>query len=92
MAGNGAAAAAPTAPAAGQLEAHEDKRPRLDAAQAAAPAAAAAPASSLAVSLRPFAVVDEVAEGSPAAAAGIQLGDQLCRWVGVCCLLLPTGS
>jgi 26S proteasome non-ATPase regulatory subunit 9 len=41
--------------------------------------AAAAAAGIGDVVLRPFAVVDEVAEGSPAAAAGIQLGDQLCR-------------
>lgn len=50
-----------------------------------AAAAQGAPQSSSSVTLRPFAVVDEVAEGSPAAAAGIQLGDQLCRCVQLSC-------
>ncbi|KAF8058359.1 PSMD9 [Scenedesmus sp. PABB004] len=45
---------------------------------AAAPAAAAPAAAGAA--LRPFAVVDELADGGPAAAAGLQLGDQLCRF------------
>jgi 26S proteasome non-ATPase regulatory subunit 9 len=65
---------------------HEDKKPRLhdtpaDSAAAAKPAAAAqgAQQGSSSATLRPFAVVDEMADGSPAAAAGIQLGDQLCR-------------
>lgn len=31
--------------------------------------------------LRPFAVVDELADASPASTAGIQIGDQMCRWV-----------
>lgn len=30
--------------------------------------------------LRPFAVIDEITEGSPAATAGLQLGDQLCKF------------
>eukprot|EP00891_Asterochloris_glomerata_P003380 jgi/Astpho2/3380/Aster-04720 len=33
--------------------------------------------------LRPFAVVDEVAEGSPAGQAGIAVGDQMLRFAGV---------
>lgn len=93
MAGNGTTAA--PAGVGGQPATHEDKKPRTDAAATAAamevaaaalaPAAAAAAATRAAataapVSLRPYAVVDEVAEGSPAAAAGIQLGDQLCRF------------
>lgn len=52
------------------------------AATADRPAAATAGGVSSA-GLRPFAVVDEVADGSPAATAGIQLGDQLCRWDAV---------
>jgi hypothetical protein len=93
MAGSNGTAAAP-AGVGGQPDTHEDKKPRTDAAATAAAmevaAAALAPAAAGAtgaaataapVSLRPYAVVDEVAEGSPAAAAGIQLGDQLCRWV-----------
>lgn len=32
---------------------------------------------------QPFAVVDEVTSGSPAAAAGLQLGDQMCSFAGV---------
>lgn len=51
-------------------------------ATAAAPAAAATAGLQVeAPAARPFALVDEVTTGSPAAAAGIQLGDQLCRWV-----------
>lgn len=83
--GQGEAAPAPAAPTAGASEQHEDKKPRVEPSAAAAAVAAAvvSQVSGVAapVSLRPFAVVDEVADGSPAAAAGIQLGDQLCRWV-----------
>jgi len=74
--------APPAAAVAGPREQHEDKKPRLDSASTAAAAAAstAAGVTPTPSTLRPFAVVDEVADGSPAAAAGIQLGDQLCRW------------
>ena len=33
--------------------------------------------------LRPFAVVDEVSEGSPASSAGVRVGDQLCSFADV---------
>ncbi|WIA41924.1 hypothetical protein OEZ86_009237 [Tetradesmus obliquus] len=77
-AGNGAAAAAAAPAAAASTSAvqqQDTKMPQASETPAAAAAAAAADAA-----LRPFAVVDEVADGSPAAAAGIQLGDQLCRF------------
>lgn len=80
--GNAAATTSSAAAAAnGQQEQHEDKRPRLDAAAAATTTSQAAGESggSVAAPLRPFAVVDEIADGSPAATAGIQLGDQLCK-------------
>lgn len=75
-AGNGAAAAAAAPAAAASTSAvqqQDTKTPQASETPAAAAAAADA-------ALRPFAVVDEVADGSPAAAAGIQLGDQLCRF------------
>lgn len=40
----------------------------------------AAPLAVPAASTRPYAVVDEVAEDSPASAAGVQLRDQLIRF------------
>ncbi|KAF6259949.1 hypothetical protein COO60DRAFT_1294635 [Scenedesmus sp. NREL 46B-D3] len=70
---NGAAAPA----AAHSTAADQQEDQEMTQAPAAAAAVAAAGGD---VALRPFAVVDEVAEGSPAAAAGIQLGDQLCRF------------
>uniref|UniRef100_A0A383VU54 Nas2 N-terminal domain-containing protein n=1 Tax=Tetradesmus obliquus TaxID=3088 RepID=A0A383VU54_TETOB len=75
-AGNGAAAAAAAAVAAVSTSAVQQQDTKMPQASET-PAAAAAAAD---VALRPFAVVDEVADGSPAAAAGIQLGDQLCRF------------
>ena len=54
------------------------------AAPAAEPSSAATAASPQgAALLRPFAVVDEVAEGSPAGQAGIAVGDQMLRFAGV---------
>lgn len=50
-------------------------------AAAAARAAAAEPAATAAPP--PFAVIDELSAGSPAAEAGLQLGDQLCSFGGV---------
>ncbi|KAI8476042.1 MAG: hypothetical protein J3K34DRAFT_5325 [Monoraphidium minutum] len=73
--GDGPAAAA----ANGNGHAAAAAAPREPPAPPQAAPAAAAPAPSL----RPFAVVDEVAEGSPASDAGIQLGDQLCRFGAV---------
>jgi 26S proteasome non-ATPase regulatory subunit 9 len=77
-------AAAPTAALAAAAGAaahqHDDKRPRLGDAAGQSVLPPQQPP------LRPFAVVDEVSEGSPAAAAGIQLWDQLCRCVFVCAI------
>lgn len=47
------------------------------------PAAALSPAAARAAAAGPFAMVDELAEGSPAAEAGLQLHDQLCSFGGV---------
>ena len=59
-------------------------RPPSQAAPAAEPSSAATAASPQgAALLRPFAVVDEVAEGSPAGQAGIAVGDQMLRFAGV---------
>ncbi|KAK9851330.1 hypothetical protein WJX84_008542 [Apatococcus fuscideae] len=70
----------PPAEATSHPEPPSSKRPHLDAYSSSqdqmtgsAFTSAAAPFTS---SGRPFAVVDEVAAGSPAAAAGVQLGDQ----------------
>ena len=53
-------------------------------ANAAEPSSAATAASPQAAALlRPFAVVDEVAEGSPAGQAGVAVGDQMLRFAGV---------
>lgn len=63
------------------------------AAGAAAPAPRLAPAAATAAGSGggyagappppPFAVIDELTPGSPAATAGLQLGDQLCSFAGV---------
>ena len=42
-----------------------------------------ASSSPAAAALQPFAVVDELSAGSPAADAGLQLWDQLCSFAGV---------
>jgi 26S proteasome non-ATPase regulatory subunit 9 len=60
-------------------------------------AAAAAGAPPAAAELRPFAVVDEVSDDSPASSAGVRVGDQLCRFgdvvwdgLGAASALLPS--
>ena len=59
--------------------------PRVAASRPPQAAPAAEPSSSPQGSalLRPFAVVDEVAQGSPAGEAGIAVGDQMLRFAGV---------
>eukprot|EP00887_Chlorella_sp_A99_P004437 scaffold30.g4437.t1 len=53
---------------------------RANGAAPPAPAPAAPAATPVPAAGRPFAVVDEVAPDSPASAAGIRLGDQLCSF------------
>ena len=55
----------------------EPKRPRLDAADAAVPMETGEAAQAAATPLAAFAVIDEVSADSPAAAAGIAVGDRL---------------
>ncbi len=69
--------AAPAAPAAAPPASQANGGSRQQ------PAAALSPAAATAVAAGPFAVIDELAEGSPAADAGLQLYDQLCSFGGV---------
>lgn len=63
-------------------QARPDSHPAV--AAAGLSAAGGGPATSSAGAVPPpFAVVDELTPGSPAAEAGLQLGDQLCRFGGV---------
>jgi 26S proteasome non-ATPase regulatory subunit 9 len=61
----------------------EDAAPSSTTAAAAAAEVAAGSTAAAAdrpgAQLQPFAVIDEVTEGSPAAVAGLQLGDLMCR-------------
>lgn len=69
-------------PAAAAAAAGELARPPVPAA-AAPPQGSAAAAQHPAAALPPFAVVDELSQGSPAAAAGLQLWDQMLSFAGV---------
>lgn len=77
-----AASAAGTRPAPASPHVAASRPPQ--AAPATEPSSAATAASPQGPALlRPFAVVDEVAEGSPAGQAGIAVGDQMLRFAGV---------
>lgn len=73
--GSGASSAA-------AADAGEPARPPAPAA-AAPPQGSAAATQHPAAALPPFAVVDELSQGSPAAAAGLQLWDQMLSFAGV---------
>lgn len=79
----GAAGSATAAHAAAAEGAAAPPAPQANSGSGQQAAAALPPAAAAAVGLGPFAVIDELAEGSPAAAAGLQLHDQLCSFGGV---------
>ncbi|KAL4434406.1 hypothetical protein ABPG75_000847 [Micractinium tetrahymenae] len=72
------AAARPAAPAAAAPPTRQANGSSLQ-----QPAAALSPAAAAAAASGPFAIIDELTDGSPAAEAGLQLNDQLCSVGGV---------
>eukprot|EP00192_Tetraselmis_astigmatica_P020504 CAMPEP_0117662308 /NCGR_PEP_ID=MMETSP0804-20121206/7987_1 /TAXON_ID=1074897 /ORGANISM="Tetraselmis astigmatica, Strain CCMP880" /LENGTH=212 /DNA_ID=CAMNT_0005469205 /DNA_START=220 /DNA_END=859 /DNA_ORIENTATION=+ len=64
-------------------EVKEAGEPALKQPRAEEPTPPAAEAEPMNVDLEPFAIIDEVSDASPASEAGMEVGDQLCRFGGI---------